>query len=79
MSSSKDTNVAENELVKNGGNSPRAMLHLYSQITGAFHLSVNTLQGLRKDRDLKSQNCLSDWGMGLSQVTTQYELMVDNV
>lgn len=75
--------------------------NLYSQITGAFQLSVNTLQGLRKDRDMKIQyliifkinillinilllysksyyfNYLSDWGMGLSQVTTQQELVVD--
>lgn len=40
---------------------------LYSQITGAFQLSANTPQGLRKDRDWKIQNYLSDWGMGLSQ------------
>lgn len=41
------------------------MLHLYSQITGAFQLSVNTLQVLRKDRDIKIQNYLSNKGMGL--------------
>lgn len=35
------------------------MLHLYSQITGAFWLPDNTLQDLRKDRDLKIQNYLS--------------------
>lgn len=68
MSSSKDTSVSGKEFVKkcNGKNSPRTMLHLYSQITGAFQLSVITLQCLRKGRDLEIQNYLNDWGMRLS-------------
>lgn len=42
------------------------MLHLYSKITGAFHLSAITLWCLGTKTDLEIQNDLNVWETGLS-------------